>query len=68
MIEKTWDTKDELWCCHIEFTNIFDIVPKKILWDRIKEMAAPKKWKVMVHRIYQDGNAQIRTKKHDQRS
>ena len=44
--------KTNLFCCFVDFRKDFDMVPKKNLWNRLKEIKVPLELRVSTIRMY----------------
>jgi hypothetical protein len=45
------NTKTNLFCCFVDFRKAFDMVPRKNLWNRLKEIKVPLELRVAAIRI-----------------
>ncbi|XP_057846673.2 uncharacterized protein LOC131056339 [Cryptomeria japonica] len=61
IIEKTWEKKEDVFCCFVDFKKAFDIVPRDKLWHKMEELGIPAHLRAAVHRLYEEVKVKIRT-------
>lgn len=62
LIEKIWDTHGtEAFCCFVDFKITFDTMSHNKLWNRMEELEVLKELGSIVHRLYEQVKAKIKT-------
>ena len=63
IVEKVWGSKEEVFCCFVEFKNAFNTVPRDKLWHRMEELEIHLQYRAAIHRLYEELKVKIRTSK-----
>jgi hypothetical protein len=61
IIEKTWEKKEEVFCCFVDFRKAFDTVPREKIWSKMEELGVPRHLRAVVHRMYEEVKVKIIT-------
>ena len=52
--EDLCNTKTNIFCCVVDFRKSFDMVPRKNLWNRLKEIKVSLELRVVAIRMYEN--------------
>ena len=62
LIEKIWNKQGgTTYCCFVDFKKAFDTVLRDKLWNIMEELGIPYGYSAVVHRLYENVRAKIRT-------